>query len=237
MRALWLTLLLIPSHALTTQPRIVGKCTLPIFPLRKGVRLPTESIVLNLYEARYRALAKEAIKLNVFGVLDSGSKAQVVSLGSGPIVPLVEAGDVGVLCVAEESEDTSRRLETGEIRKSIRLQGRGALRFRIAKILSDGIETEDENKTPFIEAQVELLMDAPGSILSSHPTDSQYQGICQALANTVAVLGLVCSAKELQQELLSFASTTVQVPERFSANRRRLLTEFDVDARARLLDR
>ena len=65
---------------------------LPIFPLRKTARFPTDFLKLNLYEERYLALAERILQENgvegcTFGALYTSNKAQVVSnKGCGPIV-------------------------------------------------------------------------------------------------------------------------------------------------------
>ena len=138
---------------------------LPIFPLRKKIRLPTESLTLNLYEERYLRMSEYILKQNVpiFGTIYSSNKPQIVRNITGPIVPVFSEGDVGVLCILENSEEALIPTRGGDERRRIRLVARGAVRFEVVEIVDDGIGSDDS----FILAQVELLFDdVPG--VSSH---------------------------------------------------------------------
>ena len=103
---------------------------LPIFPLRKRVKFPTESIQLTLWEERYKSLAQSVLnqknelskvtnmsdqrndsistkptayeQYHTFGILYASHKPQIIRDGSEPITPMIECGDVGVLCVVRE---------------------------------------------------------------------------------------------------------------------------------------
>jgi Lon protease-like protein len=60
---------------------------IPIFPLRKSVRLPTEILTLNLYETRYLALAEQVLQLpkrDENDATDEGIGAVVTSSSSSP---------------------------------------------------------------------------------------------------------------------------------------------------------
>jgi hypothetical protein len=83
-----------PSHVLfltqrrgsNSDPVALETCslaTLPVFPLRKSIRLPTESLTLNLYEDRYIALSEFILeqKQPIFGALYSSDKPQIVKAG------------------------------------------------------------------------------------------------------------------------------------------------------------
>jgi hypothetical protein len=92
---------------------------LPIFPLRKHVRLPTEELTLNLYEERYLAMSEFMLSqlsskvFNVqsrksgfsnvvpfFGAVYCSDKHQIITQGgTAPVVPILTPGDVGVLCM------------------------------------------------------------------------------------------------------------------------------------------
>lgn len=93
-----------------------GSFLLPIFPLRKRVRFPTDALTLNLYEERYLAMSDyiispETLKWSIttmsqllaapcFGALYSSDKPQIITQGGAtPIVPILKPGDVGVLCL------------------------------------------------------------------------------------------------------------------------------------------
>ncbi len=101
---------------------------LPIFPLRKRVKFPTESIQLTLWEERYKSLAQSVLnqsrnrnqhvgsninssdstncsrndQFHTFGIVYASHKPQIIKDGNEPITPLIECGDVGVLCVVKE---------------------------------------------------------------------------------------------------------------------------------------
>jgi Lon protease-like protein len=132
---------------------------LPIFPLRKAVRLPTETLTLNLYEERYLAMSEFVLKSDrrLFGALFSSDKPQVVKGGMGKIVPMIQPGDIGVVCVLEESEDGLVQRQGAPPRRQIRLVGTGAGRFQIQKILHNGY---GEDSLPFIVVEAILLNDS-----------------------------------------------------------------------------
>jgi hypothetical protein len=133
---------------------------LPIFPLRKAVRLPTETLTLNLYEERYLAMSEYVLESDqqLFGALFSSDKPQVVKEGGmGKIVPMIQPGDIGVIFVLEDSEELRiPKQEGAPPRRQIRLVGRGAGRFQIQRILHNGY---GEDSLPFIVAEAILLHD------------------------------------------------------------------------------
>jgi hypothetical protein len=132
---------------------------LPIFPLRKAVRLPTETLTLNLYEERYLAMSEFVLKSDqrLFGALFSSDKPQVVKGGMGKIVPILQRGDVGVVCLLEHSEECLiPKQEGASPRRQIRLVGTGAGRFQIQRILHNGY---GDNSLPFIVVEAILLND------------------------------------------------------------------------------
>ena len=141
--------------------------TLPIFPLRKSVKFPTERLTLNLYEERFLALAdfilegkvdqyqhqmKQTEAINsidekkeenlVFGALYCSAKPQMVVNGIEPITPIIEVGDIGTLFsllyyIEEKQESTLQGLDSGRGRK-IKLHGIGIGRFRVEEIRHNG---------------------------------------------------------------------------------------------------
>jgi Lon protease-like protein len=141
-------------------PRGERSLILPIFPLRKAVRLPTETLTLNLYEERYLAMSEYVLESDqqLFGALFSSDKPQLVKEGGmGKIVPMIQPGDVGVIFVLEDSEELMiPKQEGAPPRRQIRLVGRGAGRFQIQRILHDGY---GDDSLPFIVAEAMLLND------------------------------------------------------------------------------
>jgi hypothetical protein len=140
---------------------------LPIFPLQKRVILPTEQITLNLYEERYLQMAEHVLnppeknQRNLFGAVYASHKPQVVKGGGdGPIVPMMEPGDVGCLCCVLDSEEAFIPTVGGTPRRRIRLTGRGAVSLRINRILCNGYGGGDScsNPVPYILAEVEPLL-------------------------------------------------------------------------------
>jgi hypothetical protein len=133
---------------------------LPIFPLRKAVRLPTETLTLNLYEERYLAMSEYVLESDqqLFGALFSSDKPQIVKEGGmGKIVPMIQPGDIGVIFVLEDSEELMiPKQEGAPPRRQIRLVGRGAGRFQIQRILHNGY---GDDSLPFIVAEAMLLGD------------------------------------------------------------------------------
>jgi len=120
------------------------KLILPVFPLRKSVRMPSEALTLNLYEPRYLELAKYVLeeKPRWFGALYCSKKPQFMQQGEGPIVPMVEPGDVGVVCDVLYDEEAMvpvlRNDDNGPLRRRIKLKGLAVGRFRIEKVLHNG---------------------------------------------------------------------------------------------------
>ena len=87
---------------------------LPIFPLRKRVKFPTEKLKLTLWEDRYKMLSRYVLE-NVshpdidsdqplFGALYCSHKTQLVRAGRKPVTPLVEVGDIGIICAVTSSQ-------------------------------------------------------------------------------------------------------------------------------------
>ena len=137
---------------------------LPIFPLRKAVKVPTESITLNLYEDRYLALSEYVLASpdRMFGGLYCSEKAQMVKNGVGPVVPMVERGDVGVVCKIVYDAEAMVPTVGGDTRRRIKLEGLAVGRFRIEVILHNGYRDSfvvGEPALPFILAEVSRIDD------------------------------------------------------------------------------
>lgn len=140
---------------------------LPIFPLRKAVRLPTETLTLNLYEERYLAMSEFVLESDqkLFGALFSSDKPQVVKEGGmGKIVPMIQTGDIGVVFVLEDSEELMiPKQEGAPPRRQIRLVGRGAGRFQIQRILHNGYGYDS---LPYIVVEATLFHDEHSAFVS-----------------------------------------------------------------------
>mmetsp|Transcript_8497 Transcript_8497/g.14082 ORF Transcript_8497/g.14082 Transcript_8497/m.14082 type:complete len:275 (-) Transcript_8497:547-1371(-) len=151
-------------HSRDNQQLLAGKTlTLPIFPLRKAVRVPTETLTLNLYEERYLAMSEYILsqETQLFGTLYCSDKPQIVHGGQGAIVPMVEVGDIGAIFnVFQHEEGMVPTATEGYSRRRIRLQALGTSRFQIVKILHPGYNT----KFPFILAEVEPVEDVEDNI-------------------------------------------------------------------------
>lgn len=166
-RVVWILLLLFTP---TASIILKGDETflLPVFPLRKSVRLPTERMTLNLYEERYLAMSEYILERNplLFGALYVSDKPQLVQRGgSGPIVPMLNGEEIGVLCLVREWEEglvPCRDPKLGD-RRRIRLNAIGVSRFRIEEVISDGTtalaDNDDQKKYPFILVKASLVTD------------------------------------------------------------------------------
>ncbi|KAG7353771.1 ATP-dependent protease La LON substrate-binding domain containing protein [Nitzschia inconspicua] len=187
-----------------TEPLILdpkkGSFLLPIFPLRKRVRFPTDELTLNLYEERYLAMSEyilfpdsttqnfeietTATRLSAiapfFGALYSSDKPQIITRGgTAPIVPVLQSGDIGVLCLVlnwmdgmipmrGSKEKTSGDISDDDVvqrqsgvgnnsRRRIRLNALAVGRFRIDTIVHDG--TVSDGKPPFMLVEASLVID------------------------------------------------------------------------------
>jgi hypothetical protein len=112
------------QSSLINQPIIL---TIPIFPLRKKIRLPTEFLKLNLYETRYIQMARYIVRKQqtmnknknmtntndkntmscpaMFGAIYCANKPHIKSKAIGPIVPYIQANDIGILYLIQEYQD------------------------------------------------------------------------------------------------------------------------------------
>ena len=139
---------------------------LPVFPLRKTVRFPTDRLTLNLYEERYLQMSEFILSQQptkrVFGAFYSSESPQfVVSAMDGPIVPLIEPGDIGVLCHVRESSDDMIPTRSGDTRRRIRLDALAVARFQVERVVEDGccMVGNSENKLPFIMVDASWIRD------------------------------------------------------------------------------
>ncbi|GKY94597.1 hypothetical protein MPSEU_000425200 [Mayamaea pseudoterrestris] len=134
---------------------------LPVFPLRKTVRLPTERLTLNLYEDRYLTLAETIVSSDnpSFGAIYSSNKAQMVTKGGrGMIVPLLEPGDVGTIFNRVHSRQDMIPTIGGRVhRRRIRLVALGTARFQITMILHHGYG--NDYSLPYIVVQAQHYND------------------------------------------------------------------------------
>ena len=151
--------------------------TIPIFPVRKYVRLPTDTTELNLFEPRYLQMSRYILDQNfgIFGAMYISNKPQLVKgsnsndgRNTNPIVPILEIGDSGVVCYVEKSSEgmvpTVRDDPLSELRPRIKLESVAIGRFQIQKIISDGSNPvnneEDPNAPlPFILVEASWIHD------------------------------------------------------------------------------
>ncbi|CAJ1945897.1 unnamed protein product [Cylindrotheca closterium] len=146
----------------TNHPIILSSIMeLPLFPLRKSVRVPSDSLTLNLYEERYLAMSESILHNTdkLFGTIYSSDKPQIVKQGKGVIVPLLEEGDVGVICLVKDDDWKDELVPTRDPlyqRRRIQLNAVAVARFQILEIINDGI---GQQQPSFIQAKVALLQD------------------------------------------------------------------------------
>ncbi|KAJ1462675.1 hypothetical protein M885DRAFT_610711 [Pelagophyceae sp. CCMP2097] len=118
-----------------------GLIELPLFPLSKFPRLPTDVLTLNLFEPRYVSLADRVLQADrVFAAVYCGDTAKVLPRGRGSPTALVNVGACGVLCEVRSVEWITR--EDDDLRR-VRLICGVFARFRVASILSSPIRRAD----------------------------------------------------------------------------------------------
>jgi len=219
---------------------------LPIFPTRKSARFPSEFITLNLYEERYLSLAEQVLENAAsapngqgrFGAIYSSDKGQVVTEnGAGPIVPLLEVGDVGTLFHVQTHEEghIPTRRSNGELRRRIRLEAVGVTRFRIQQFVHKGFQLEHadrhgtkmDNQSAFIVAQVTPLVDDDMTAGDQASAETLYQQLLEGLSKT--------DRQKLAQykdwERKSFAMASMIMDRSSSVERVQLLKETNLLAR------
>lgn len=123
----------------------------PVFPLRQP-RFPTEVLRLNLFEARYLALARAVLSSSpkVFAGVYCGDVASVLPRGTSLPTPLVAPSAVGVLFEVNRSEEEI----AGE--KKIRLEASAFARCRVRSVTSSPAKGGRE---PYIIVDTEPLVD------------------------------------------------------------------------------
>jgi hypothetical protein len=149
--------------------------SLPVFPLRKSVKYPSDDVTLTLYEERYLSLADHVlygksrgaspvVPSMIFGAWHCSAKSQIVR--NNTITPLIEVGDVGVLChVVYHKDEMISTLESSEcklLRRRVIIVGVAVHRFRVEKIICNGFDGIDV--CPYIVVLAARICD----ITSSH---------------------------------------------------------------------
>lgn len=96
----------------------------------------------------------------MFGALYCSHKTQIVPKGTLPITPLIEEGDVGILCGVSSSqvyidgEEVELERKDDENVQKIRLWGQGLTRFQVKRVISDGlngsIDDDSSSSLPFL---------------------------------------------------------------------------------------
>jgi len=165
---------------------------LAVFPLRKQHKFPTDALTLNLYEPRYLQLASWVLNQSLdrktdrrcFGAFYASGKAQMVRDGVNPIVPMIEAGDVGVVCQVVEHEDAM--VPTRDVnydRRRIRLESVVVGRFVVNEVIRKGYGGEDDL---FVVVDADRVDDdwvEVGTVLDED-TGILYEEICDLLFNS-----------------------------------------------------
>jgi hypothetical protein len=237
-------------------PRGDRSLILPIFPLRKAVRLPTETLTLNLYEERYIAMSEFVLGSDqrLFGALFSSDKPQVVKGGGmGKIVPMIQPGDIGVVFVLEDSEEGMiPKQEGAPPRRQIRLVGTGAGRFQIQRILHNGY---GDDSLPFIVVEAILLNDDHSPFVSDEDRlnlennlwDKAIKMNRERRSSSDLVEGLVAklsyrtalteqTLEEMKAELRSFALASALLSDSSSKDRLAMLRICSAKSRLSVLD-
>lgn len=175
---------------------------LPIFPLRKYPRLPTDHLTLNLYEERYIQMAKFILSSSspFFGAMYVAGKPQIATAGGhGPVVPLIEPGDIGTLFSLLPGEWEDAIVPTAGdqmVRRRIKLNSIGVARYRIEEIISDGTAfdiSQDENTAidaikssrPFVLVKAALLVDDEhDDTLAVDSTNEKFESLLNTICQT-----------------------------------------------------
>eukprot|EP00977_Amphora_coffeiformis_P020847 scaffold8602_cov196-Amphora_coffeaeformis.AAC.5 len=228
--------------------------TIPIFPLQKSIRLPGETLTLNLYEKRYLALAawirdNQTDTQQAFGALYASNKPQIVSdQGTGPIVPLLQPGDIGVLFPVQQQEEGMIPTRSMDCCRRIRIVGTGVARFYIKKLLHNGYgggeNVGPEEALPFILAQVRLYCDNANDSSNNEPSSltissSRYN---QNILSDDEIVLLLDRAKAMgiphtvmQEEFQSFLTASTALPEGICDQRKDVLKSRSITHRMRTL--
>mmetsp|Transcript_28025 Transcript_28025/g.40115 ORF Transcript_28025/g.40115 Transcript_28025/m.40115 type:complete len:348 (+) Transcript_28025:60-1103(+) len=145
--------------------------TLPVFPLQKAVKFPTDEVTLNLFEERYLALADRVLygaandvttvpPSMMFGAWYCSNRSQIVR--NGVVSPLIEPGDVGVVCHVMYHHSSNGRNGPG---RRVNIVGLAADRFRVERVLFNGFDNVDE--CPYIVVLATCFFDESASSLSA----------------------------------------------------------------------
>jgi len=220
----------------STESSLSPSLVLPIFPLRKTVRLPTERLTLNLYEERYLELAEYVLSSQnnsnqyLCGALYASDQPQMIKGGgsSSPIVPMVTPGQVGVVCwVHQHCADDIPTVGGEVVRPRIRLELIALRRFEITKVLHNGfgggcaVDESNENETPlpFILAETQLIQDDDDNDNNNSHDDASFQlpPLLQQYKDHSASVSVLLPS---HAELHGFQRAAQQIPQ--AASQRRL---------------
>jgi hypothetical protein len=184
----------------------------------------------------------------LFGALYASNKAQLVARGTGPIVPMVEPGDVGVLCLVQRSAVGDIPTVGGEeMRRRIRLEAVAVGRFVIDRVLHSGYGgglATTQPPLPYIVAETELVFDVKSFRSDSDASNSERstnlygsrsdEDLC--LANLLETLqeslpGIQIPVTDYRRELQSFALAAAALSETESMERLECLLSQDTASR------
>ena len=136
----------VDESACETNPASVT-LEIPVFPMRKSVRLPSDLFKLGLYEPRYLKMSKHILESphRMFGAVYSSDKPQIIRGGSGPIVPIIKAGDIGVVCwVFDHEYDRVLRRNGNGFCDVFRLFSVAGCRFQVESVVSTGYNSDTD---------------------------------------------------------------------------------------------
>ena len=141
---------------------LVNGFELCVFPLRKQHKFPTDELTLNLYETRYLQLAERVLQSQkdhnnpiIFGAFYCSGKPQMVRLGKEPITPMIDKGDIGVICQVlshEEGMVPRTKGDGNDLRRRIRIESRVIGRFLVKDIIQNGYGGGSENTFLLVDA-------------------------------------------------------------------------------------
>ena len=147
-------MMMMAMMALVAMWGLASGLELAVFPLRKMPRVPTETVRLRLFEARYLALARAVLakEPSVFAAIYCGDAPAVLPFGQAPATPLLKDGSIGVVCrVTEATED-----KTKDGRDRMTLTATALSRCRVISIIQSPIF---EGDTPYLVIESEPVVD------------------------------------------------------------------------------
>lgn len=226
---------------LSLTKQIDNAIELPVFPLRRSVKLPTEIIKLSLYESRYLQMAQDIIgsENQVFGAFYSSDKPQIVKAGSGPVVPMMERNDLGVICWVYYSERENVPTRDGLGRRDlIRLFAVAGCRFRVDEVLNTGYDAN----LPYIRAKVSPVLgkvQGSASLLDVSSANEWHEERCKFISSRYGFSSTSPNFEWIQrnyrktfgsdgpstEELSTFCLATRNVDKSFLAERKKLIDE------------